>query len=594
MPERPSPTDPTGPRALLGAAHDALVRRCVLLSRALPTGVRASAAGLAGSPLSSRLLPTTALALLASGGRVDDARELLPDLAQRAHRRTLLARLLNRRLVTAITALEQPRLTEVALQHLRVPPRHAAKLEGSVAVRRARVLFDQGDLDGAGKTVAPHADTHPVAGLLARRYAGERAGLGPLPALPERAPDAPEPLPGRVLHLVSNALPHTQAGYTVRTHRIVCAQQAAGLDPHVATFVGWPPEGGESEQQVDGITYHRLRPGGRLPEGLGPRVEAGVAAATELALRLRPSVLHAATDHRNGSVALAVGARLGIPVVYEVRGFLEETWLAKAGPRAEGSERHRLIVERETAVMRAADAVVTLAATMREEIVARGIDPDKVVLAPNAVDPALLEARPDGAAFRRAHGIGEEEFVVGSVSSLVAYEGFDTLISAAARLRDAGVAVRVLLVGDGEARAGLREQADRLGLGSACLLPGRVPPDEALRAQAALDVFVAPRADQRVCRLVTPLKPVEAMALGTPVVASDIPALREVLAEGRAAVLVPPGDAGGLAEALLRLRGDPGLRARLVSAGRAEVTGRRTWPRVARTYRELYERLGAR
>ncbi|HIY43298.1 MAG TPA: glycosyltransferase, partial [Candidatus Nocardiopsis merdipullorum] len=154
-------------------------------------------------------------------------------------------------------------------------------------------------------------------------------------------------------------------------------------------------------------------------------------------------------------------------------------------------------------------------------------------------------------------------------------------------------AVRVLLVGDGKVRAELLQRAERLGIREACVLPGRVDPEEALQAQAALDVMVVPRVDAGVTRLVTPLKPVEAMAYGVPVVASDLPALRELLAEGRAGTLVLPGDATSLADAVTRLRKDDALREEKVAAALEEVRTRRTWPRVVEAYQDLYGRLGA-
>lgn len=459
--------------------------------------------------------------------------------------------------------------------------------------QEAKEHFDAGRMTEAAAVLRGHMK-YPFVKRRVAYYEGELAAIRPNPIPPKPKVIMGEPIPGRVLHLVTNALPYTQAGYTVRTHRIVTAQKALGLDPHVVTSWGWPMLQGHTDvepyEEIDGIPYHRLLPGGGdVPFEMRGRMIRGAAETTELVRRLRPQVLHAATDHRNGSVALAVRERTGRPFVYEVRGFLEETW-ASRDPKRVGSERHILQREREAFLMRSADAVVTLAETMAAEIVERGVPRERIYLAPNAVDDSLLTAEYDRDAFRSAYGIGPDEIVVGSVSSIVAYEGFATLLDAAALLRDAGTPVRVLLVGDGTERPELLARAERLGLDDA-LLPGRVGPEEALQAQAALDIFVCPREDLRVCRLVTPLKPVEAMALGKPVVLSDLPALAELIGTGGAGLLVPPGDPEALAKALAGLRDDPDRRAAMGEAGRAEVAAKRTWSRVAETYRDLYRSL---
>ncbi|MFI6484852.1 glycosyltransferase family 4 protein [Nonomuraea sp. NPDC050663] len=456
----------------------------------------------------------------------------------------------------------------------------------------AKELWEKGRVTEAAKVLDPHAK-YPFVKRRAQYYRGELAAISPDPIPPGPKVAVGDRVKGRVLHLVTNALPYTQAGYTVRTHRIVTSQQAKGLDPHVVTSWGWPMMQGhamaEPFEEIDGIPYHRLLPGGGdVPFEMRGRIVRGAEDVTKLVASLRPQVLHAATDHRNGSVAHAVRDRTGTPFVYEVRGFLEETW-ASRDPDRVGSERHVLQRDREAFLMREADAVVTLAETMAVEIVERGVPREKIYLAPNAVDDSLLTAEYDGEAFRRQMGIVPTDIVVGSVSSIVAYEGFATLLHAAALMRDQGTPIKVLIVGDGAERENLLAIVDELKLDA--LLPGRVGPEEALQAQAAIDIFACPREDLRVCRLVTPLKPVEAMALGKPVVLSDLPALSELVGSDGAGALVRPGDPAELAKALAELREDPARRAEMGQAGKAEVAAKRTWGRVAETYRGLYESL---
>ncbi|MFC5822359.1 glycosyltransferase family 4 protein [Nonomuraea insulae] len=458
----------------------------------------------------------------------------------------------------------------------------------------AKELWDAGRVSDAAAVLDAH-HKYPFVKRRAAYYRGELAAISPDPIPPGHKVAILERIQGRVLHMVTNALPYTQAGYTVRTHRIVTAQKVAGLDPHVVTSWGWPMLQGHADavpyDELDGIPYHRLLPDrhGEMPFEMRGRMIKGADRVTKLVTELQPQVLHAATDHRNGSVAHAVRDRTGTPYVYEVRGFLEETW-ASRDPIRVGSQRHVLQRDREAFLMREADAVVTLAETMATEIVERGVPRERIHLAPNAVDDSLLTAHYDGASFRRSYGIADGEIVVGSVSSIVAYEGFATLLRAAALLRDEATPVRVLIVGDGTERDNLLQLVEELGLKDA-ILPGRVGPDEALQAQDAIDVFACPREDLRVCRLVTPLKPVEAMALGKPVVLSDLPALSELVGSDGAGLLVPAGDPAELAKALAGLREDPARRAEMGEAGRAEVAAKRTWSRVAETYQSLYRSL---
>ncbi|ETK34673.1 glycosyltransferase family 4 protein [Microbispora sp. ATCC PTA-5024] len=480
-----------------------------------------------------------------------------------------------------------------AARYVKVTTRRIIRRMADGPLEEAKVHFEAGRMSQAVKVLRPH-QRWPFIRRRIAYYEGEMAAIGADPIPPKPKVIMGERVQGRVLHMVTNALPYTQAGYTVRTHRIVTAQKAAGLDPHVVTSWGWPMLQGHTDaepyEEIDGIPYYRLLPKGDVPFESRGRMIRGAADVSELVRTLRPQVLHAATDHRNGSVALAVRERTNTPFVYEVRGFLEETWTSR-DPKRIGSERHLMQREREAHIMREADAVVTLAETMAAEIVERGVPRERIFLAPNAVDDTLLTADYDGAAFRERYGIAPGEIVVGSVSSIVGYEGFATLLGAAAQLKDAKTPVRVLIVGDGAERPALLEQVERLGIGDVAILPGRVGPDEALQAQAALDIFVCPREDLRVCRLVTPLKPVEAMALGKPVVLSDLPALSELVGGEGAGLLVPAGDPAALAKALAALRDDPERRRTMGEAGKAEVAAHRTWSSLARTYQEIYRSL---
>lgn len=398
----------------------------------------------------------------------------------------------------------------------------------------------------------------------------------------------------RVLHLVTNALPHTNAGYTQRTQRIAAAQRAVGVESHVLTRPGYPLTAGvadaRSRVDVDGVPYHRLLPW-RAPAGPGQETRTALRLAGPLVERLEPDVLHAASNHRNARLALALGRRYGLPVVYEVRGFLEDSWLSRDPSRSTEDAFYRAERSQETACMLAADLVVTLGEAMRADIAARGVAPERILVVPNAVDEGFLEPLPDAGALRRSLGIGARDFVVGTTTSCYGYEGLDTLLDAVAGLRSRGEAVHAVIVGDGPELGALREHARLQGLAGAAHFPGRVPAAQVRRYHALFDVFAVPRRDERVTRLVTPLKPVEAMASGLPVVASDLAALREIVEPGVTGELIPPGKTEAFTDHLAKLAYSQKLREAYGTAGRERVGTQRTWTAAAYRYLTAYEEL---
>lgn len=391
-----------------------------------------------------------------------------------------------------------------------------------------------------------------------------------------------------VLHVVTNSLPVTQAGSTIRTQRVAQAQRDLGWDARVVTRPGYPVTHGDltspDPQVIEGVPYHRLLPV-LMPADERMRTEYA-SLLGRLVDQLRPDVLHAASDHVNAAVALDVGRARGLPVAYEARTFFEDTWLARHGGEfARGSDTFTLLRDRHTEALLAADVVTTLSAGMRDAIVARGKDADRVFVVPNAVPMDFLSPR-DASFSRRRLGI-DSGFWVGSVATVNEDEGFDTLVDAVAMLRGEAIDARALVVGDGPGLAALRARAEAQGV--PMLSPGRVPLAQVRDWYDVLDVFALPRADTVLNRGVTALKPLEAQARGIPVVGSDLPAVAEVLAPGSS--LVPAGDAEALAVALGALV-DSDPRREAGERAREWVAATRTWPSVMAGYRAAYSCLG--
>ena len=235
--------------------------------------------------------------------------------------------------------------------------------------------------------------------------------------------------------------------------------------------------------------------------------------------------------------------------------------------------------------MRSADLVVTLGEAMRAEIESRGVR--GVLVVPNAVDDAFLEPLPDGARLRADLGFAPDDVVVGLTSTFYGFEGIGTLMEAAALRRD----VTLLLVGDGPERPALERRAAELDV--AAVFTGRVPVDQVRRYHAVLDIFAVPRRADRVCQLVTPLKPLEAMAAGIPVIASDVRALREFIEPGVTGTLTVPEDPESWADCLGQLIYSPKRRGEIGQAGREWVAANRTWRTVTARYLAPYRDIAS-
>ncbi len=399
----------------------------------------------------------------------------------------------------------------------------------------------------------------------------------------------------RILHVLDHSIP-LHSGYTFRTLAILREQRKLGWQTfhvtspkHTATR--------DSEETVDGWHFYRtlVPAGGKKLPGFGEielmrQFERRVRAVAEM---VEPHVIHAHSPVLDAIPALRVGKELGIPVVYEVRAFWEDA-AVDHGTTTEGSLRYRLSQRMETYALRRAAHVFTICEGLRGDIVGRGIAPDKVTVIPNAVDIEKFEpgGSPDEA-LKAELGLGGST-VVGFIGSFYAYEGLDLLLSALPGLLAQRADVRVLLVGGGPQDEALKAQARSLGVADKVVFTGRVPHQQVQRYYDLVDVLAYPRHSMRLTELVTPLKPLEAMAQGRLLVASDVGGHKELIRDGETGKLFRAGSADALAQAVLELLAQRERWPALRSAGRRFVERERHWAGSVARYRPDYERLASR
>lgn len=396
----------------------------------------------------------------------------------------------------------------------------------------------------------------------------------------------------RILHIFDHSLP-LQSGYVTRSLGIIRSQRARGWQTlHVTT----PRQGrcAATEETVDGLDFYRTAGAGPALPVLRElfEIRATRRRLAEIVRSEKPHVIHAHSPVLNVLPAISVARQFGLPVVYEVRALWEDA-AVDHGTTREGALRYRASRAIDTWAMRRVDAVAPICEPLRQEIMARGIPADRLVVVPNAVDKSLLcdSAPQSGDAQLRADlGVGDGT-VLGFVGSFYAYEGLDLLIRAAAKLRERSVQFCVLLVGGGPEEARLKALVAELGLGNTVRFAGRVHHSEVARYYRLIDLLVFPRKRMRLTDLVTPLKPLEAMAQSKPLLASDVGGHRELVRDGETGFLFPAGDEQALAKRLEELIGSPGERARVARQGHQYVAAERTWDRLSARYSKVYEQI---
>ena len=438
----------------------------------------------------------------------------------------------------------------------------------------------------------------------------------------------------RVLHVLANGPPDVN-GYAVRTHNILATQKTIGNLKPVGITSPWYPERESMAESIviDEITYHRCLHPSRMQTvtGMGMKWSAargrgrvsGVRKFSEKPLwrralhfiikPLRPGwawieerilfnhfttsiltvakeenaeIIHAHVPYRVGIPAMRVARKLGLPFVYEMRGMWEESAVASGRWRA-GGLAHRRFRRMESKVLRNADAVVCISETLRNEAISRGVSSERILVVPNAVSHDASDSEEPELLSEVKMKLGQNP-VVGYIGSLRELEGVDFTASAVAELRTRGIDAKLFVLSTESGQSELIAHCEILGIADHVHIVGPVPHEQVSHFYELIDVFVVSRPDTRVTRLVTPLKPFEAMYHARPLVMSNLPALAEIIDEGRTGLLYPPGDLPVLVDSIEKILTDKELAKLLGNSAKDWIISERTWSNVCSEYIEAY------
>jgi glycosyltransferase involved in cell wall biosynthesis len=389
----------------------------------------------------------------------------------------------------------------------------------------------------------------------------------------------------RVLYLAASAAPYHATGYTSRTQALLQSLQSLHSKLYVITRPGYPwdrndrlcdPAGHTT--CIDNIEYRHFAQGIESSKIL--RYILACQKVIELFVHQNGiTAIHAASNHVNALPALFLAKRLGIPFTYEMRGLWELSRISRQ-PDFKHTNTYKLGLDLERLVALSADHVFVISDQLGRYITKHfGVPENRISLLPNCSDiKQSIEETEDRV----------EAGLIVYAGALVVYEGLDTLLQAIAILNQGGVFCRLKIAGQGEMRGYLESMVQALGIKDQVVFLGRISSEQARELISRSSLVCIPRKPFEVCNIVPPLKLVEAMSLGKPVVVPDLPVFRDELGEKPVGLFFCSGDSKDLARVLRQALESPDEMHAMGLRARAYVESNRTWEPYARN---LIERI---
>jgi len=397
----------------------------------------------------------------------------------------------------------------------------------------------------------------------------------------------------KILHILDHSIP-LHSGYSFRTKAILEQQRKLGWETYHVTSCKHVGATAPVET-IDDFKFYRSNEISAISAKIPVFNQCAIVNSLakrldEIIPEIKPDILHAHSPALNGLAALKAAKRHNIPLVYECRAFWEDA-AVDHGTTTENSLRYYLTKMLETFVFKKTDAITTICEGLRADICKRGISAEKITVIPNAVDIERFSYGLKADESLRSQLTLQNKIVLGFIGSFYAYEGLPLLLEALPKILEKQPETRLLLVGGGPQEALIKQKVQELKLDDQVLFTGRIAHDLVQDYYNQVDIFVYPRLPMRLTDLVTPLKPLEAMAQGRLVIASDVGGHIELIKHGHTGYLFEAGNAEALANTVLDLLNQREQWDQLRTAGRQYVEQERNWTTSVSNYKAIYARL---
>jgi len=410
--------------------------------------------------------------------------------------------------------------------------------------------------------------------------------------------------PMTIVYAIHNSLPETNNGYAIRSHYIAQSVKKQNITIYPITRVGFPIDlknigsyaNDDFNPIVNGLPYYRLYKQGY--EWGKTTISEYIANYAKMLAHFsharNATLIHAASNYINGLAGVNAAKILNIPSIYEVRGFWEIT-TASRNPEFKNSDLFNMQRTLETQACKDATSVIALSEIVKEELIHRGIEEEKIHVLPNGVDTEKMKPLEKNTTLLEELE-WKEKFIVGFIGSIVDYEGLGFLIEAAEKLQNKGYSnIRYLIVGDGNDLENLKKSVNDKNLSHLFKFTGRVPYEDVERYYSIMDCTCYPRLNWEVCSIVSPKKPFEAMAYGIPIISSSVRANSYFIENGVNGLIHESEDSDSLMKNIQLLHDNTTLKKEIGQNGREWVVQNResriTGPALEKVYQEAIKQF---
>lgn len=413
--------------------------------------------------------------------------------------------------------------------------------------------------------------------------------------------------PKSILYHASQSMPHTSSGYAIRTHGLVSALNSQELNLQTVLRYGYPLDRNDfalkkisNQEKIDNVNYYFSH--SEIDRSLinyqdvysfnslEKYLRRSVSSISSYSQEMKPEIIHSASNFVVGMAGAKAAKALGIPSIYEIRGFWHLTQSTKR-LGYEGSDHYNLTERLEIETAKISDHVFTITKALKDILIENGISENKITVLPNAVDPSKFNISKKDKRLEKELDF-QNKVVIGYIGSFVKYEGLDLLLEACSILKNKlGDCFRLLLVGDGDMMKNLRNMARFLQLEDIIIFTGRVNHKEVNRYYSLIDIAPLPRKGFRVCELVSPLKPFEAMGAGKVLITSSVEALAEIVDDGKTGFVFEKDNAEDLADKLELVILDKELRKQVGNNANKWVIENHSWDVISKRVIDVYQKL---